>query len=262
MSVTQIDLVSGEVDVNTASTCDNCGNVSYSELQEDQTQCSFCDHRVDATEGHQEATIPIRYIGGKDNLREIADLYDERATNTRRLYEEGWTTDSYVDAPNVIRAIPQEEAETSEEREPITDEQWAGGGTELSNSSSGVGLIEYVCDCPHCNTEMIRHHDEWNDSHEFADEDELFCMDCEKAVPKNLTIIQFSEYPKFQFQHPDSLRSVAFRLRGLACWFRDLRSNGWYLDEVRDQYVYIRYNVDSTDDITVDSDGHLQSVED
>lgn len=262
MSVTQIDLVSGEVDFNTASTCDNCGEVSYSELQEEQTECPSCDNSVDATEGREEATIPIRYIGDKDNLREIADLYDERATNARRLYEEGWTTNTSIDAPNVIKAIPEEEAETSEEGEPITDEQWAAGSTEPMDAAEGVGSIEYVCECPHFGTEMIRHHDEWNDSHEFADEDELFCTGCEKTVRKNLTSIQFSEYPKFQFQHLDSLRSVAFRLRGLACRFRDLRSNGWYLDEVRDQYVYIRYDVDSTDDITVDSDGHLQSIAD
>lgn len=261
MSVTQIDLVSGEVDVNTVSTCDNCGEISYSELQEEQTECAFCDHSVDATEGREEATIPIRYIGDKDNLREIADLYDERATNARRLYEEGWTTNIYVDAPNTITAIPEEEAETSEEREPITNEQWAGG-TKPVDVTSGVGLIEYVCECPNCRTEMIRRHDEWNDSQEFADEDELFCMGCEKAVQKNLTSIQFSEYPKFQFEHPESLRTEAFKLRGLACWFRDLKSNGWYLDEVRDQYIHIRYDVDSTDDITVDSDGHLQAIED
>ena len=261
MSITSINSGSEEINVSSVTECDNCGEIAFSGIEEDHTRCPSCHHWVDPNADRKEATIPTRYIGQKENLQEIAALYDERAMNARRLYEEGWTTNIYVDTPNTITAIPEEQAETSEEHEPITDEQWGADSDGSTDAAEGIGRIEYICGCPNCGVELKSDHDEWNASHEFADEDELFCNTCGTAVEKNLIGIEFSMYPKFYFESPDSLRTVAFKLRGLACRLRSLKECDWYLSEIRDQYVYVRHGVDSTDDIVVDSKGHLQSMD-
>lgn len=247
--------------------CEQCDYIGPMNSEESQLICPSCQHKIDRNTVKQTGSIPTRHLGDNNSLNGVADLFETRAEVARELYEDGWKKDSSRDSPNCLRVVPSSDSSgTTEqsndevgERQSIDSELW--DTSERDSTSDGIGLVDYVSECPICRADILVRHDDWDLDGKIVSQEEVFCHSCETAVPKHVTAITFTSYPKEYFRHTSDLRSAAFKLKGMSEWLRGLQQEGWYLESTRDQYLRVRHDIESTDDIEVNSEGHLKELQ-
>jgi hypothetical protein len=175
----------------------------------------------------QQTSVWTKDVGAVDSLSDVITELDDRANAVRELYENGWETNVAVDGPNSITAI-RGPTDDTDERPPITDEQWES--VSIEDASSWIKSFDIIGLCPQCDSEVHSRQDEWSHDGKITGETEMFCHECSESVPRQPMEIRHTAYLKPHFEHVENLRSAAGRLKQQANWYRGLEADGWSLE--------------------------------